>query len=210
MKSLPKILLTLGILMSAGGIAGAGLLYRDMKIETLKHARTGDIALSLGHAGDWRKGACTLFRSGSHAVILSLDGSTRGAAPARYQGALDVEVSSPDGKVAFRKTVRPDGIMLPLPDSGMSMVIGTFDVAEPTEASWNVRARVATPDSAFSAVPAEISILPPQIYEIGSYIAGRIYVLIGMGFVALAGFGVIVFAASLQERARAARTPGNA
>jgi hypothetical protein len=211
MKSLPKILLTLGILMSAGGIGAAGLLYRDMKSETLKHARTGDIALSLAEASGWKNSACSLFRSGTHSVVLTL--TPRPGVrqpPAEYTGALDVEVSFPDGRMALQRSVQPKGIALPIPDSGMSVVLATFDVAEPTEESWTVRARVAAPNSVFAAVDAEISVLPPQIYEIGSYIADRIYLLIGLGVVALSGFGIIVYAASMQEQARGRATAARA
>ena len=105
---------------------------------------------------------------------------------------------------------QPEGITMPVPDSGTSVVLASFDVPEPTEESWTVRARVTTPNSIFASVDAEISVLPPQVYEIGSYIAERIYFLIGLGIAALAGFGLIVLSASMRDRSAERGSPARA
>lgn len=206
---LPKFLLFLGILMTAGGVTGTGILYRDMKIENLKHAKTDDLPVALGAPSPWKGARFTLFRSGSHMLFLTLENTERGA-PARarrFQGRVEIEISSPDGTPHLKRSIEPEDPAVCIPDSVATIPLGSFEVAEPTELPWEVRVRVAAPDSAFSRVRAGLFVLPPQVYEIGSYLSTKIYILIGLGITAVAGFVMIVLSSALQQRANAPRRP---
>lgn len=206
MTSLPKALLVLGILLTAGGVAGTGFFYRQMKIENLMHARTGDIPVDLGQAAEWKSAGFNVFREGQHTLILSLANSRRTPArPVRFRGSIEIEVARPDGTPAFRKSVLPKIGAIPRPGAGLVVLVDSFAVADPGEEPWTVRARVAAADTVFANVSAELSVLPPQLYDIGDYLSGRIVTLISMGFMAVAGFAVIVFSAHLQRRSTAAR-----
>jgi hypothetical protein len=205
MTPLPRVLLLLGILMTAGGVGGTGYFYRQMKIENLKHARTGDIPLRFDSAGVWNRAGFNVFREGPHHLVLSVANERRlPAREVRFQGAIEIEVDAADGTPAFRGTVLPAVAAIPAPGSGAMITLDSFVVGGVGEEPWSVRARVAAADTALAGLSAELSVLPPQLYDIGEYLARGIATLVAMGVTAVAGFILIVFSAHLQRRRTAA------
>lgn len=207
MTSLPKALLILGILLTAGGVAGTGFFYRQMKTENLKHARTGDIPLALAASGGWRSAGFNVFREGTHTIALSLANSGRaGSRPGPYQGTIEIEVTAPDGTPAYRGGVTPAIDRTPGPGANVLFRIDSFAVAAVSEAPWTMRARVTSADTAFTGLSAELSVFPPQLYDIEEYLSGKIVTLICMGLMAVTGFVVVVFSAHLGRRATGGRS----
>jgi hypothetical protein len=202
MISVSKFLLVLGILLTAGGVAGTGYFYRQMKVENLKHARTGDIPLTLGRAGEWQSADFNVFREGTHTIALAVEhrGPAR-TSPGRYHGGIEIEVTDPDGAVMFRGSAAPEIGAFPPAGSTRILTVDSFAVARVSEAPWRIRARIASPDTAFAQLSAELSVFPPQLYDIEEYLSGRIVTLISMGAMAVAGFVTVVFSAHLRRRA---------
>lgn len=196
--SLPRLLLLLGIAMTIGGVGGTGYFYREMKIENLKHARTGDVALSLGAVSDWKEARFNVFREGTHTLILTARPGHHPADTSRP--TLEIEVADPSGATAFRSSVALPAQALGAVDAGGAFTAGSFSVADPGEEPWSVRARIT---SAGAARECELSVLPPQRYDIGAYLEGGIVRLIVTGATGLAGFILIVAAATWQRRAHA-------
>jgi hypothetical protein len=202
MNSLPKALRILGILLVTAGVGGTGYFYRQMKIENLKHARTGDIPVRLASSSPWATAGFNVFRGGPHMIILSVrNGARISPRPFTPSVNLDLEVNDASGRMVLSTSgTVPLGSVPPV-DSTAVLLLGSFTVADVGEEPWTFRARVAQGDSSLAGLTGELSVLPPQLYEIGDYLTGKITTLLVMGAMALVGFVVIVASASLDRRA---------
>jgi hypothetical protein len=201
MNSLPKALRILGILLVFAGVGGTGYFYRQMKVENLKHARTGDIPVRLGAPSAWESAGFNVFREGTHLVILTVHNGARIApGPLTPVLTLDLQVADATGRMVLATSGVVPLAAVPPADSTTVAVLGSFPVALVGDEPWTLKARVVAGDSAMAGLGAELSVLPPQLYDIGDYLTGKIMTLLAMGAMALAGFIMIVVSASIGRR----------
>jgi hypothetical protein len=201
-KAMRNIILIIGLLMTAGGVAGVGFLYRDMKTENLIHARTGMLPVKLSEITDWKSATFTFYQPGTHKLGFSMQprqGLTE-QATRTFHGKFEVEILSPDGISVFNKLIE-SGISFPQDgDSTDWTTLDTFQINNPTEHSWTLRTRVTRADSTYTTMKSELFILPPQQYDIENYLTGNMYKLLGMGILVLTGFILIVYSGSVGKQ----------
>ncbi len=197
-----NFLLIIGILMTTGGVVGVGFLYRDMKTENLIHARTGMLPVTLSEITDWKNTTFTLYQPGTHKLGLSLQ--PQQGLPEKstlaFNGKLEVDILNPNEISVFHKLIDTSISFSEHSDSTYWTTLDTFQIDNPTQHSWTLRARVTEADSAYSVIKSELFILPPQQYDIENYLTGNMYKLLGMGILVLTGFILIVYSGTVGRQ----------
>lgn len=201
-----KLTLVAGMILLASGVIGTGLTYREMKEENLFHARAGNLAINLVSESDWKLSTFTPYQTGAHLLYFALP-NPKSAAPGKttpaadnFSGLLEVKVTDPggtilyyatlpSGKTAVKNRVNPEWILL-----------DTLHISESIMHPWTLEAKVVSPNLTFEGANAELFIIPPQRYDIGSYLSSQILKLIGGGFAVLTGFGLIVLGGTLSRK----------
>lgn len=197
MKLLSKIIFFLGTLMLVGGVVGAGIIYRDMKTENLMHARSGIVSLELTRISGWKTSPFAPYRVGTLLLCVTFD-SAKPAPASAPEIQIEYSIREPGGRTVIHGTW--PGRMPEQSTSNSWIAIDSVNIPDQTEASWSVGARVVKPDPSSVHPRAEVFVMPPQKYEIGSYLSGEMSKLVAMGILVILGFVLIVGGASMKRR----------
>ncbi len=207
MNSVTKFVLAFGIILTVAGMAGAGWTYRDMKTQNILHARQGSLQLNLGYKPFTEEETFAFYQAGEHIIYLTTAdpfSKPRGNVPKEdslFSGILNVTVTDPSGKEYYKKDIVSDSLRVIQPNSVEWIPIDTLQVREPFEGIWKITAHVVKPDSNFSDSFTEMFIMPPQHYNIGMYLYGQTFKLIGWALLMLVGFVTIVVGGFFVRRA---------
>jgi hypothetical protein len=192
------------------GIIGAGITYRVMATENLLHAKTGIITLNLSDTSDWKSEKFSLYQTGNYLLVLTtvnnfsapyIGDSTEPLSP-HYSGQLDVEVVHPSGATLLSKHFAGHSFSLNVPYNMSWAVLDTLHITEPFDGTWGIKAHVAVADTAFTRTTSQLFIFPPQKYDIGWYLYGKTFQLVGFALLILVGFILLFVTGYLKKRAK--------
>lgn len=190
------------------GIVGAGLTYRDMATENLLHAKTGIITLKLSDTSDWKSEKFSLYQPGKYLLVLTtvnnfskpyLTDTLEQLSP-RYTGNLDVEVVQPSGALLLSKQFTRNSLSLNVPYNMSWTVLDTLQIDEPFDGTWSIKGRVATADTSFARTTSQLFLFPPQKYDIGWYLYGKTFQLVGFALMILVGFITLFISGRFRKR----------
>ena len=207
MKLFSKILFTSGIIMMIGGMAAAGLTYRDMKEQNLLHARTDALQFDLAQSSGWKTATFGLYQEGNHVLFLSATDTSASPSSgddgleAETNGQLEAFIYGPSGQEFLHKWYPFEPVHLRRDRGAAWAALDTLKIGETFSGVWTLRARVTHPAAKMGPSPAEVFILPPQKYEIGRYLSGELFRVIGFGVAMMAGFSLMVVGGILRRKA---------
>jgi len=203
-KNLSKVLMGAGIAFLVGGVAGAGLTYRDITTENLMHATMANVRVPFADTAASASARFLPYREGVYTLYLSSAGPdlSQGRDDARcgadsliasflnYGGLVDILITDPGDRVALGRSLSAPAA--PPEDNGW-IPVDTLRIS-PGEHQWTLGVYVCPDGSPPPRCGMEFFLLPPQRYEIGTYLAGGVMRMVGFGGLMLAGFLMIVFA----------------
>lgn len=212
MKILQKIILGAGILFLAGGVVGAGLIYRDIRTENLIHAKMAMIRIPFSDTSSSASGGFLPFREGLYTLYLSPSGPDipPGSDPGRcatgavldglmnYDGAVDVIITDPEERVRINRSISGEKFPSSSPGDNGWIFIDTIRIT-PGETQWTLGVYVCPADSSPPACEMNLFLLPPQRYDIGAYVADGITRVVGFAGLMLTGFIMIVLAGRIRR-----------
>jgi len=207
MKKLRKIVLGAGILLLVVGVGGAGLTYRDIRTENLLHANMATIRIPFTDTLAAVPTGFLPYREGLYTIYLTVAVSdTTDLVPAygcppdsvlttlvNYRGVVDILISDPDDRVVLKRSISGGAAPTNVNRENGWILVDTLSIS-PGDLQWTLGTHVRRDDSPPPSCGVEVFLLPPQHYDIGTYLADGIMLLVGFGGCMLIGFVMIVLA----------------
>jgi len=209
MSGTRKILLGAGITLLIVGVGGAGMTYQDIRRENLLHAVAATVPVPTTDTASTATAGFLPYSDGGYSLYITSTGRPEGTRPSpgagtngcppdslltvlsEYGGSVMITVSDPDGRIIYNHRITPGDVRAAVPTGRGWVPVDTLRVPA-GERQWSLTVSVDPGVSHPPGCGMEISILPPQRLDIGSYMESGIMRLVGFGACMMAGFVVIV------------------
>jgi len=187
MKRFSQSLLILGCLAWGGAAVYWRAATQAAQKERSQQVRVGRIALRLAQPGEWAGTTFIPRRAGLHVMVLESVDPIGPMTEALFQGAVEVEIADPHGRLAFQKRVDRASIQHGVPSGVEFSALGDVDVPVADGGAWALRVRVAEGDPQFARAASSIYLQTPPQFDVGWFLFNRFF-----GVVALAVLGVLL------------------
>jgi hypothetical protein len=197
-----------GIFAMIGGMIGAGMIYREIRLQRHLHDRLCGIKLKLSEPSNLQNEEFSVYENGTYTLYLSTINpmttqsaiDTVGKKMLLYRGIFEIRISDPSGRRVYAKQLNGDTFSrAPEYDqtSERSSTVtwtelDTVSLERQAEGHFSLAASVLTADNNFSHTLSEVVLMPPQGYDLGEYIQRQSMKLLGMGVLMISGFCAIV------------------
>ena len=194
-----------------GGMAGAGITFREMRLQRHLHDRLVGVPLKLSEESDWHHAPFSVYEEGTHILYLattntlgkkSVVDSTR--TMVRYQGGFYIALSDSHNRTLYSNHFDGNTMSLTVPVTTSWITLDSIRLRVNDGEQLRLGVSNNFPDTAFSHTFSEIVLMPPNADEITGYLRGMSYALVGMGAITFIGFCVTLYGGRMR---RILRTP---